>query len=63
MRTVAYTVKTPKGKIYPTWTFDNREEAGEFAAHLNERCHPHNYEVFACEIIIATDLLTSKKPE
>lgn len=50
MRTTAYCVKTPKGKIYPTWIFDNKEEAEDFARDINERQYQFNHTVFACEI-------------
>jgi hypothetical protein len=52
MKTQAWTVRTPKGRIYPPWTFDNEEEATDFAARLNEKCYPHNHAAFPCEIIL-----------
>jgi hypothetical protein len=52
MKTIAYTVKTPKGKITPEWTFDNEEEAREFADTLNDKNTPHKYSAVCCEIKI-----------
>lgn len=48
----AFAVKTPKGKIYPTWIFDNEEEAQDFAEKLNEGMHPHNFAVFPVKITL-----------
>lgn len=59
MRILAYAVKTPKGKIYPTWIFDNESEAQDHADKLNESFYPHNYGVEPCEIT----LLSHVKPE
>jgi hypothetical protein len=53
MKITAWAVKTPKGKIYPTWIFDNKEDAEQFAEEINERFRPPNHKAVECEITIS----------
>ena len=50
MKTTGWAVKTKHGKIFPTWIFDNREEAQDFAEKLNEWNHPKSYAPVEVEI-------------
>ena len=52
MKTIAWAVKTPKGKIRPEWIFDNEEEASAFADKLGEMYRPQEH--FAVEVLITT---------
>ncbi len=61
MKTIAWTVKTPKGKITPEWTFDNKDEAEEFATELNDKYTPHRYSAVEVEISTLT-VLNRKEP-